>query len=162
MNLKDGEKPGYILALEAVYGSPSQAAFGSAVFFDSVQASEDLEKAARKYYRHFIGSKWNEWGEDVCMTPWQEVYVRKPDGGHDVVKELRNIDDITVSMSVPMLLEGVDNVETAVQVLATAYNSPEVTDFRVYTIGDGEAMSGLLLAGRREDCKAIFLVFLMD
>jgi len=38
-----------------------------------------------------------------------------------------------------------------------------VTDLRVYILGDGGAMSGLLIAGRHNETgEAIFLVFLLD
>ena len=38
----------------------------------------------------------------------------------------------------------------------------EVSELRVYNIGDGSAMSGLLIAGRRENGEATFLTVLMD
>ena len=38
-----------------------------------------------------------------------------------------------------------------------------MTVLRVYNLGDGGAMSGLLIAGRQEDTgETLFLVFLMD
>ena len=38
-----------------------------------------------------------------------------------------------------------------------------MTELRVFNLGDGEAMSGLLVAGRRGATgEATFLVFLMD
>jgi hypothetical protein len=38
-----------------------------------------------------------------------------------------------------------------------------VTELVVYNVGDGAAMSGLIIAGRRgETGKATFLVFLLD
>ena len=47
--------------------------------------------------------------------------------------------------------------------LAAAYDDPAVTDLRVYNLGDGGAMSGLLVAGYRKGTgEATFLVFLMD
>jgi hypothetical protein len=37
-----------------------------------------------------------------------------------------------------------------------------VDDVRVYNIGDGEQMSGLIVSGRRANGEATFLVFLLD
>jgi hypothetical protein len=66
-------------------------------------------------------------------------------------------------LSIPMILEVVENAEAARQALAAAYDDAAVTGLAVYTVGDGEAMSGLLVAGRRgETGEATFLVFLMD
>ena len=46
---------------------------------------------------------------------------------------------------------------------AAAFDDPAVTELRVFNLGDGEAMSGLLVAGRRQATgEATFLVFLMD
>jgi hypothetical protein len=158
----ESSKPDYVLSLEKAYGAPSQEGFGSAVFFAHVQDAGDLEAAAKKYYQHFVGDKWAEWGQEAWMSPWKEVYARKSGAKHDVIKELQGIDDFNASMSVPMILDVVENADAAKKALSGAYDAPEVTDLRVYTIGDGEAMSGLLLAGRRENGEATFLVFLMD
>jgi hypothetical protein len=38
-------RPAYVIALEAAYGAPSQAGFGSAVFYERTAASDDLEQA---------------------------------------------------------------------------------------------------------------------
>ena len=65
--------------------------------------------------------------------------------------------------SVPMILENIDGAEQARAALAAAYDDPAVTELRVFNLGDGEAMSGLLVAGRRGATgEATFLVFLMD
>jgi hypothetical protein len=45
-------RPEYVAALEAAYGAPSQAAFGSAVFYEQTIAQDDLEQAALPQYRY--------------------------------------------------------------------------------------------------------------
>ena len=154
-------KPDYVVDLEKAYGPPSDAGFGSAVFFE-MAADDDLEELAKKYYEHYVGKKWQEWGEDTWMSPWKEVYVRKADVKKNVEKELKSIDDDSAAISVPMILENIEDADAAVGALANAYDDASVKDFRVYNIGDGEAMSGLVLAGCRENGEATFLVFLMD
>ena len=159
------EKPAYVLALESAYGVPSQNAFGSAVFFDHTDPTRDgadLETLAKKYYRYFTGTKWDDWGEATWMSAWKEVYVRQPGAPGRVADELQNIKDLNASLSISMILTVVDQADKAVQALKNAYDQPDLVDFRVYTIGDGQAMSGLLLAGERENREATFLVFLMD
>lgn len=155
-------KPQYVTDLEKAYGPPSQAAFGSAVFFAKLEPDADLEKEALAKYKYYVGKLWDQYGEDAWMGPWKEVYVRKAGNKKDVVKELNGIEDDSASISVPMILENIDNADAAVGALAAAYDDPAVADFRVYNIGDGAAMSGLLLAGRRENSEATFLVFLLD
>ena len=75
----------------------------------------------------------------------------------DIVAELRAVDDQEAARSVPMIL---DNDPAA---LAAVFEAPAVTELRVFNLGDGEAMSGLLIAGRRVAAReATFLVFLLD
>jgi hypothetical protein len=49
----EASKPEYVSNLEAVYGAPSQAAFGSAVFHEQLKATDDLERAAQAKYKYF-------------------------------------------------------------------------------------------------------------
>jgi hypothetical protein len=61
-----------------------------------------------------------------------------------------------------MVLEGLEDAEAAKRALSTAYNHEDVVDLRVYTLGDGGAMSGLLVVGQRSNGETTFLVFLYD
>ena len=156
------DKPLYVTDLEVAYGAPSQAGFGSAVFFEKVDASGDLEEAALAKYRYFVGELWERWGEDAWMGPWKQVYVREASAKADIIAELKGIDDIDARGSVPMILEVVQNADAARKALSAAYDDPAVTELRVLNLGDGEAMSGVLVAGKRESGESTFLVFLMD
>jgi hypothetical protein len=119
-------------------------------------------KALEKY-KYFVGDLWERWGEDAWMGPWKEVYARTPGSKHDIVAELRGIKDQDASFSVPMILDNVEGAEKARAALSAVYDDATVTDLRVFTLGDGEAMSGLLVAGQRAGTgDATFLVLLMD
>lgn len=143
--------------LEAAYGPPSQAGFGSAVFHQALEPAADLVAAAQERYRDFVGELWERWGEAAWMSPWREVYSRPAGATHDIVAELRALDDPDATLSVPMILE---NDPAA---LAAVFDHPSMTELRVFTLGDGQAMSGLLLAGRQaEENQVTCLVFLMD
>ncbi len=156
-------KPDYVLALEAAYGALSQAGFGSAVFYKQLNAAHDLEKAALAKHRTFVGDLWERYGQEAWMGPWKGVYVRAPGTQHDVVAELRGITVPDAASSVPMILENVEGAEKARAALSTAYDEPAVTDLRVFNLGDGGAMSGVLVAARHTGTgEATFLVFLMD
>lgn len=158
----DADKPDYVLDLEVSYGPPSQEGFGAAVFYETVDVDADLEELALATYKHYVGELWERWGEEAWMTPWKEAYARKKGTKPDVAKELRGIDDPDATISVPLVLETMEDPEKANEALSAAYDDPDVADLRVYTIGDGSAMSGLLLAGRRENGEATFLTVLMD
>jgi hypothetical protein len=79
-----------------------------------------------------------------------------------IVAELRTLADRDAARSASVLLEGVDAPERAQAVLAAAFDDPAVTELAIFTLGDGGAMAGLLVAGQRQDRGAVFLVFLLD
>jgi heat shock protein HslJ len=155
-------KPEYVTALEAAYGALSQAGFGSAVFYEPVKTADGLDQAALAKYRFFVGDLWDRYGEAAWMGPWKRVYTRPADGTPDIVAELRGMGDRQARLSASMVLDEVEDAETARAALAAAFNDPAVSELAVYTLGDGEAMSGILVAGRRDDGASLFLVFLLD
>lgn len=158
----DQNKPVYVTDLEAAYGTPSQAGFGSAVFYVQMQTTDKVEQMARDKYQYFVGDLWERYGEDAWMGPWKEVYVRTSAATPDIVAELRAIEDADAALSMPMLLDNIDDAENARSTLAAAYDDPAVNEVRVFNLGDSAAMSGLLVAGRRATSEAIFLLFLLD
>jgi hypothetical protein len=156
-------RPEYVIALEAAYGAPSQAAFGSAVFYEPSVTAGDLEQAALAKYRFFVGKLWERYGEEAWLGPWKKVYARQPGATADVVAELRGITDSDARSSAAMILDTVQDVDQARAALAATFDDAAVTELSVYNIGDGAAMSGLLIAARRAATgEALFLVFLMD
>jgi hypothetical protein len=152
-----------LVNLEAAYGAPSQTGFGSAVFQEQLDAAGDLRQMALEKYRYFVGDLWERYGEDAWMGPWKEVYRREAGAAGDIVTELHGIQDPDAARSVPMILEGMEGADKARAALAAVYDDPAMTELRVFNLGDGGAMSGLLVAGRRAAMgDATFLVFLMD
>lgn len=159
----DSSKPVAVADLEAAYGPPSQAGFGGAVFHQRLAAGDDLDRQALATYKHFVGELWDRFGEDAWMGPWKKVYAREPGTERDIVAELRGIADPDASVSVPLVLDLAADAESARAALAAVYDDPTVTDLAVYNLGDGGAMSGLLVAGRRAaEATATFVVVLMD
>lgn len=154
--------PEYVVALQTVYGLPSQAGFGSAVFYDQVERAEDLEQTALKHYRYFLGELWDRFGEAAWMAPWKQIYRRKAGSEYDIVTELRSLTDGDAALSVPMLLDTIGDADAAQKVLSVVYDDANVAVLEIYTLGDGEAMSGILVAGRRKTVESTFLVFLLD
>ena len=151
-----------VVNLQALYGPPSQAGFGSAVFRDRVERAEDLEAAALKHYRYFLGKAWEQFGEGAWMGPWQRVYQRPAADWRDIVTELRSITDPAAQSSVTMVLDAIADPEAGRQALAAVYDDADMDTLVVYTLGDGAALSGLLIAGCDRRGEAILLVFLLD
>lgn len=155
-------RPDAVAALETVFGPPSQAGFGSAVFYDPLAPDVDLEQAALARYQFFVGDLWERYGADAWMEPWQRVYSRPAGATRDIVAELRALANRNAAMSASVLLDSVESPEDAQAALAAAFDDPAVAELTIYTLGDGGAMAGLLVAGLRQDRGAIFLVFLLD
>lgn len=149
--------------LITVYGPPSQAGFGSAVFYEPAIADQELESIALKCYRHFVGDLWERFGEAAWLGAWTLAYARSTDQTPDVVAELGAIAQPDVAGFLPVLLlaDGPDG-EKAQHALASAYDDPAVSRMRVYTIGDGAALSGLLIAGYRLTHDATIFLSLLD
>lgn len=140
-----------------------KAAFGSAVFFEVLRDTDDLQQAALAKYRYFVGALWERFGEPAWMEPWREVHARKNTDRPGIVAELRAIGDRDARQSVPMILDNLEGAEAAHAALAAAFDEPAVSELRVYNTGDGEAMSGLLIAARRAaGGETTYVVFLMD
>lgn len=111
--------------------------------------SQPLAKAALAQYRFFVGPLWERFGEAAWLRPWREVYARAPATAANLVTELRAIADPTAQLAIPWLLEPGEQAAAAGSALAGAFDDPAVTELRVFTMGDGGAMSGLLIAGHR-------------
>lgn len=155
-------KPAYVTALEAAYGPPSQAGFGSAVFYEPDAGIGDLPAWALEKYKFFTGDLWERYGEDAWLGPWRQVYWR-PDGvAPDIVAELRSIDDADAALSVEMILDNIEDPEAARAALAGVFDDPAMREVVVFNLGDSAAMSGVLVAGRRTTGEAVFLLFLLD
>jgi hypothetical protein len=81
----------------------------------------------------------------------------------DIVAELKAIAEPEVVPYVPtLLLADSEDRNRAQPALEAVFNHPEMTDLRVYAIGDGVAMSGLLVAGSRTTGETTILVSLLD
>ena len=155
--------PPYYMDLVTLYGAPSKAGFGSAVFYELIEPGSDLEAIALRYYQHFVGKLWEQFSADAWMSVWKQVYARPNSAQPDIVAELKAIADPLAAQYVPiLLLTETDDHARAQQALATVFNHPQVTDLRVYAIGDGAAMSGLLLAGCRITGDTTMLISLLD
>ena len=98
-------------------------------------------------------------------VPGRRSTPRQAGAKPDIVAELRGITDRDARSSVPMILDNMEGAdgERARAALAAAFDDSAVTEISVYNLGDGGAMSGLLVAGRRgETGESTFLVFLLD
>ena len=156
-------KPTSVTNLEQIFGGPSQNAFGSAVFYDPDGGPpENLESLALAWYQHFAGKTWEQFGKDNWLANWRLVHARDTGQSKNIVAELQAIADSEAMLSASMLMENHEDSKLAQLALAQCFDNSAVQDLRVYRIGDGQAMSGLLIAARREPVGSVYLVFLMD
>lgn len=153
-------EPDYRERLETAFGRPSNAAWGSAVFFETDIEDGELSSRAIQYYRNFVGDLWQRFGEAAWMSGWALVLARR--GSGDIVKELEQSDNRAVRTGAEMLLRVPDTEADRIAALRATFDDPAVTLVEVYAAGDGGAYSGLMVAGRRTNGEATLLVFLMD
>lgn len=156
-------KPANVSALEAVFGTPSQAGFGSAVFYAPSAAPGDLEIAAKEAYQHFTGELWDRYGAGAWLGSWQQVYTRPPGADHAIVAELRGLDERSARQSAGVLVDDAEDPQAVQAALSAAFDDPAVSDLAVYKIGDGAALSGILVTARRATSgEQVTVVFLLD
>ena len=156
-------KPYYVVALERAFGEPSQSAFGSATFFvPAAKQSQSLEVDAAAIYRHFIGEAWERLGETNWLNEWSCVYVRQQNSSLGIVVEMKSINDREARQSIGLLLENTEDSIASSDAIQTAFDHALVSELRIYKIGDGSALSGILIAARLLDTGSLFLALLMD
>jgi hypothetical protein len=151
-----------IEALQKVYGKAGNTGFGSAVFYAKPKQEEKLAITALENYKFFMGEKWNTERESAWMSGWKLVYERSPGTPADILTELSNIKNADAKRSVPLLTELIENAEEGKLALAAAFNHPEISMVEVFTVGDSEAMSGLLVCGLYTDRSVCTVICLMD
>lgn len=149
-------------SLEKAYGKASDAGFGSAVFHAPADVNADAGVLALAHYKHFLGNKWTADREAAWMKPWKLVYSRPANAPGDILRELAAISDAEARVSIPLLTELIENADTACKALAAAFDHPDVRQLNVFTIGDGEAMSGILVHALYVKGYSCTVVALMD
>lgn len=152
-----------VTKLQSIYGGPEVQGMGSSVLELSVPAGESLEELAKQRYQEFCGEIWERFGPENWLAQWAEVY-RRPDGqAGDIVRELRELQDQPTELAGSLLLDNIDEPETAVAALAEVFNHPSIRRLSIFRLGDGEAYSGLLIAAERTEAKQLAtLSLLMD
>lgn len=163
--LKMTERPALVCDLENVFGVASSAAFGSTVFFDDQSSSGNqrtLEDMSIEKYRFFCGETWTKFGEDKWLKGWSELYHRSVGHTNGIVSELRSITVQPFRSCLTMFLDGNEDNDAVHQLLSKAFDGDGVRELRIFSLGDGEAMSGFLIASEMMDLGRLFLAFLMD
>ncbi|KAA5539222.1 hypothetical protein FYK55_25230 [Roseiconus nitratireducens] len=160
-----GERPEWVQELEQAFGGPNQAAFGTAVFSESLSSAESgqdsLEQRARHWYQFFCGNTWERFGPERWLQTWQLVFAR-PDAPGSIIDELSALEDPPARRSASTMLDGHDDPQKAKAALKQAFDAPTIEALQIYRIGDGDAMSGILIAGRRTAGDSAFVTFLLD
>ena len=153
-------KPEEVVELERVLGGPSQSGFGASVFYER-SSPEDLDQVALLRYQYFVGKKWEQFGAENWLGVWELLYKRRSGTPADILRELAAISDPSARSSTCLLTDGHSDPQAACVALAAAFNDASISDLRIYKIGDGEAMSGILIAARQSETD-LLLALLMD
>lgn len=151
-----------IASLENVYGKASAAGFGSAVYQEPVDMSAQPDAIAIKHYREFLGPKWNAERAAAWMSTWKTVYARPKDSQGDILAELASISDPDAKQSVGLLTEFIENASAGQEAMAAVFNHGDIVDLSIHSIGDGEAMSGIMVTALFSGGHTCSLVALMD
>lgn len=148
--------PEYVTALEQYYGGPRY----TGVFFQVLSPGTDLETFARQAFRHFLGSRLEEEGrEEQLFSEWEEMWRRQFPSKTSIIEDLR---EYGPDLQVEQLLDNRDDAEAAQTAIIRAFDHPSTIDLRVYYLGDADILSGVLIAGLRENLEATVVLLFMD
>jgi hypothetical protein len=156
--------PPVVAELEQVFGLPSEAGFGSAVFFHPTTATDSgsLEVEGQAIYRTFCGDLWEKFGAENWLATWELLHER-PDGETgDIVTEIEAIRDPEAGSAAQMLLDAGPDPNRAASALRAAFNDSSMVRLQIFKIGDGGAMSGAIIAAETKATARVFLIILLD
>jgi hypothetical protein len=153
------KSPQYVTNLETIYGGPIESIPGSAVFYEVLKPEDDLSQAALKKYKRFIGQKSRR---KAYRDSWKMVYGRSMDAPRAIISELRSLNDSEARLSASLILDNIDEAEAGQRALVATFDDPKIIELTIHKMGDGEAISGLVIAGRRANGEATFLVSISD
>ena len=158
-----GSKPVFVTELEKYFGIPSQAAFGSSVFFiPFAEQSKELQSDALEKYQYFVGESWDRLGAQNWINGWAPVYSREPNSSLGILTELKSLTDRDARQSANLLLENTEDAELSSKALQMAFDSELTTELHIYKIGDCSAMSGILIAAKLQNLGNLILLLLLD
>ena len=159
------DSPALVRELEGVFGAASSAAFGSSVFFECQSSSGyplSLVDASIEKYRSFCGETWARFGEEKWLSGWKELYHRLLGDTSGIVNELRSVKAQPLRSCAAMFLDENEDNDAVHRLLSKAFDGDQVKELRIFALGDGEAMTGFLIAADVNDLGQLFLAFLMD
>lgn len=153
-----------ILKLEQMFGGVSHDGAGSSVYRITKEDVGIIDSVAWSHFKQYLGPKYTDTTASQWKKGWAKVYVRDllSDSSHNINTELSRHKDPRVKASVPLLLEFVQPVVKARQALGGVYNRKDIKELAIFVIGDGEAYSGLLIAGRYADGTGCTLIAMAD
>lgn len=152
-----------VSALQGIYGGPEVQGMGSSVKEVEVPAGTSMEAVAKQRYQQFCGEIWERFGPENWLGQWAEVYQRPNGLSGDIVRELRELKDHSAELAGSMLLDNIDEPESAVAALRGVFDHPSIEELSIFRLGDGEAYSGVLIAAQSKASKPLVtLTFLMD
>lgn len=151
-----------IADLEIVFGKACETGFGSAVFHDVVENEVSIERIALGHYKKFLGPKWKAETESAWTASWKNVYQRRGGSEGGIISELASISDAEAKRSMPLLIEFVPDPAAAHKALSSVFNHELVKNLSVFTVGDGDAMAGIMITGIYDGMYCCSVITLMD
>jgi hypothetical protein len=132
--------------LISIFGKETDTGFGSAVFQTEGNGTESLDAVSLDHNLKFLGKKWAPESEGSWSDNWKECYRRPLNGSGDILTELRQVKEADAKQSIQLLTEFIDPKEDGQRALEGAFNSQDVQQLAVHTIGDVEAYSGAMIS----------------
>lgn len=163
MDISNQERA-FITALENAFGKASNTGFGSTTLYSFPATALAPELQSLDHYKRFLGAKWLDTPDQTnrWLKPWKQVYVRPVGSPADIINELKQLQDADIKPSIGLLIEFPEQVEQAKIALTNAFNDQNIHHLAIYNLGDGEAMSGIMVTGLYSSGLLLSVLAIMD
>ena len=136
--------------LQSLWGPCEPVGMGDALCRERWKPGAALEEWARAKYLVLANKNWEDFEPEQWLANFREVYRRPAGSTGAIVDELRALQGNNVELVVENVLTNRDDAAELRPALSAVFDGPHLAELVVYSIGDGEALNGLLIVGRHQ------------
>lgn len=134
--------------LQSLWGPCEPVGMGDALCREPLAAGVSLDEWARGKYLVLANKNWDLFEPEKWLAEFREVH-RRPDGVEGtIVDELLALRGNNIELVIENVLTNREDAAALKPALSAVFDGPHMAEVVVYSIGDGEALNGLLIVAR--------------
>ena len=136
--------------LQSLWGPCEPVGMGDALCREPLPAKAALDDWARAKHLVLANKNWEVFEPEQWLANFREVYRRPAGSTGAIVDELLALQGNNVELVVENVLTNRDDAAELRPALSAVFDGPHLAELVIYSIGDGEALNGLLIVGRHQ------------